>query len=347
MSLKETIKKEWLFWLSFSLFLLSSSVLGRFPDFSLDELEVLFLLSTLFVTIKGLELSGFLEAMALRFEKGALAGLKLVAGTFALALFVTNDVALAVMVPMTLAMQIQRKDLLVIMEAIAANSAALFPFSNPQNLYIYWHYHLDVWTFVEAIAPFVLFFLIVVLVIAVSIKAKTSQRSRTISVSREAWHFLAFFFLIVLSIFKVVPLFVAGLVLFYALVLYPRALCIDYFLLATFFFFFGISDNFQYAFAKELANPHHVFLSSVALSQLISNVPAAIVMADFTSHWREVLWGVNVGGFGVLWGSLANLIAFKLYTQKYQNKTFLPKFLLFNFIALGFGVGLFFFLMAS
>ena len=55
-----------------------------------------------------------------------------------------------------------------------------------------------------------------------------------------------------------------------------------------------------------------LFTAAVLLSQLISNVPAAILLAEFSSDWRLLAWGVNVGGFGLAIGSLANLIALRL-----------------------------------
>ena len=305
------------------------------------------MLLTLFVTIKGFEQSALLKALARYFEKGRFVGIKLIIGTFILSMFVTNDVALVVMVPLTLLLEIEKRDWIVILEALSANAAALFPYSNPQNLYIYWHYHIDPWTFVQTIAPFSLLFFVAIVGVAALLNPKVyKKRALKVTIKKEAWHFVAFFIVIILTILKILPLFIAALVLLYAIFLYPEALKIDYFLLFTFLLFFGISDNFRSLFAQELASPHHIFLSSVSLSQLISNVPAAIIMADLTSHWQGVLWGVNVGGYGVLWGSLANLIAFKLYIKKYQNRAFLGKFLFLNFLALFYGIALYIF-MAS
>ena len=52
------------------------------------------------------------------------------------------------------------------------------------------------------------------------------------------------------------------------------------------------------------------------LSQGISNVPAAIMLAEFTKDWRALAFGVSVGGFGIAIGSLANLIAVRLSSER-------------------------------
>ena len=55
------------------------------------------------------------------------------------------------------------------------------------------------------------------------------------------------------------------------------------------------------------------FFTSLLASQVISNVPAAVLLAGFTSDWKGLLLGVDVGGLGTLIASLASLISFKLY----------------------------------
>ena len=109
---------------------------------------------------------------------------------------------------------------------------------------------------------------------------------------------------------------------------------VDYGLLAIFVLFFGLTDNIQFLFATMLAHPHHVFLLSSSLSQIISNVPAALLLADFTPHWQALLWGVSVGGFGSMVGSLANLITYRLYQkQESTEQHFVWKFHAMSYVA--------------
>lgn len=153
--------------------------------------------------------------------------MRLVVLTGVLSTLITNDVSLIVVVPLTLALDIEGGEKVIILETIAANGvSALTPFGNPQNLFIYYHFGLQAGEFVGAI-PF--------------------------------------------------P---------YALVRDRAALRVDYFLL-----FFGFTDNLR----PELQGPTSVFVYSALASQVISNVPSTLLLADFTSNWRALLWGVSVG----------------------------------------------------
>ena len=88
-------------------------------------------------------------------------------------MLVTNDIALIVIVPLTLSLNINRKDILVILEALAANSgSALTPVGNPQNLYIYWFYDVPPDVFIKTIAPFSLFFLGLLIVSSILVRIR-------------------------------------------------------------------------------------------------------------------------------------------------------------------------------
>ncbi len=342
--MRDFVVKEWLFVLSSFLALVTSLYLWRIPNITQDELQVLFILAMFFIAIKGLEQSGFLKAVALWLERGRWVGVKLLLGTFFLSMFVTNDVALVTMVPLTLLLNVEKKEYLVILETIAANGAELFPFGSAQNLYIYWHYGVPFWEFVTAIAPFVAVSLLFVLLSTAFFGFKTTPRTEPIHFHKQdAFAYIALFFIVLLTILKVLPLFVAFVVFFYALILDRKTMKIDYLLLVTFLLFFAIADNFAFYFSRELLAPHHIFLLSLGLSQLMSNVPATLVMANFTANWKAILWGVNVGGYGLLWGSLASLISYRFYIQSFNTSlSFLFKFLGLNFAALLLGVACYF-----
>lgn len=78
------------------------------------------------------------------------------------------------------------------------------------------------------------------------------------------------------------------------------------------------------------------YFSSILLSQVISNVPCAILVAGFTDNWKEVLLGVNVGGMGTIIASLASLISYKIYLNETagDGKKYLKKFNVYNFSSL-------------
>ena len=122
------VLKEWLLIASGAGFALTSFYTKRLPDYSISELQVLFILFVLFVTVNGLQKSGMLLRISQIIEKGKVIPLKLVLTTFFLSMVVTNDVALIIIVPLTLSLNINRKDILVILEVLAANSgSALTP----------------------------------------------------------------------------------------------------------------------------------------------------------------------------------------------------------------------------
>ncbi len=344
------ILKEWLLTASGLGFVLISAYAGHLPVYSIQELQVLFILFTLFIAVNGLQRSGFMAKISRRIEKGKAIPFNLVATTFLLSMLVTNDVALIVLVPLTLALNINRKDILVILEALAANAgAALTPFGNPQNLFIYWFYNLHPVLFIKTIAPFSLVFLFVLVVSSFIIKTKNTISS-SIEIKRvdnSAYVYGILLIIVFLSIFHVLPVIAGLLVIIYALLFDRKALCVDYALLCSFFFLFGLADNMKMLLTSGIMSSGHVFLFSALVSQVISNVPTTLLFAKFTSNWEALLWGANVGGFGSLFGSLANLIAYKIYvTNDNTNNSamFTAKFLLIGYVAFFLSIGLYFML---
>ena len=78
------------------------------------------------------------------------------------------------------------------------------------------------------------------------------------------------------------------------------------------------------------------FLVGTLASQLISNVPAALLLSGFTEEYKMLLLGVNVGGLGTLIASLASLISFKLYaaTKNSKSGTYFLIFTIWNVLFL-------------
>ncbi|WDC85339.1 citrate transporter [Caloramator sp. mosi_1] len=85
-----------------------------------------------------------------------------------------------------------------------------------------------------------------------------------------------------------------------------------------------------------MSRPKSTFLSSVALSQFVSNVPCAILLSGFSNNYKELLLGVDIGGMGTLIASLASVISYKFYINEYKEnkKNYLSKFTLYNFLLL-------------
>jgi Na+/H+ antiporter NhaD/arsenite permease-like protein len=341
------ILKEWLVVTSGVGLVLTAFYTNHLPYYSIREIEVLFILFVLFIVVNGLQRSGLILKIARSIEKRKVIPLNLVLITFILSMIVTNDIALIVIVPLTLSLNVNRKDVLVIFEVLAANSgSALTPIGNPQNLYIYWFYGVKPFEFIKAIAPFSLIFLCLLIISASLLKIKTDlKKDSEQKINRKAYFYGILLFIVLLTVFRVLPVLTAAIVIFFALIFDRSALHIDYGLLFSFLFFFGIADNLKIILASQISHSGHIFMFSALVSQVTSNVPATLLFVKFTSNWQALLWGVNAGGFGSLFGSLANLIAYKIYItheSKKDTAIFTAKFLAIGYGALFVSIGLYF-----
>ena len=189
----------------------------------------------------------------------------MIAVTFFLSMLVTNDVALIVIVPLTLTLDINRKDILVILEALAANAgSALTPFGNPQNLFIYWFYNINAEAFITAIAPFSLVFLI--LLVLASLLIRTSNNKvlpvEAAKIKYSVFIYGALLLTVILAVLHVLPVQAEFIVIIYAVIFDRNSLRIDYALLLTFACFFGLAENIQGIFAANVEHPGHIFILS-------------------------------------------------------------------------------------
>ncbi len=346
------ILKEWLLVVSAAGFVLVAFYSGRFPEYSLREIEVLFILFVLFITVKGLQNSGYISYLSQIIEKGRAVPLKLVVTTFLLSMLITNDVALIVLVPLTLALNINRKDILVIFEVLAANAgSALTPFGNPQNLFIYWFYNLNPIKFIAVIAPFSLILLVILIISSLAVKTEAeikSERHTEKGNNKTAFIYGVLLAIVLLSVLHILPIASCFIVIAYVLFFDRKTLRVDYSLLVSFFFLFGLANNMKIILESEIQHSGHVFIFSALASQFMSNVPVALLFSKFTDNWQALLWGTNTGGFGSLFGSFANLIAYRIYvTHKNVNKiaAFSVKFLILGYAAFFISIALYFIIM--
>ncbi len=249
-----------------------------------------------------------------------------------LAMFLTNDITLFIVVPLTLSLQsFLKNDIkkIIIFEALAVNvGSTLTPIGNPQNLLL-WH----LWgiSFLEFMSQLLLLEVIMMAVlIAFSaivfkkhelkmVKRKQSHVDRNLSIFSFAF-LTSYVVLLELHVAKfTVVLFFIFYLLFYRKVLKE----VDWFLLIIFILMFVDVHIFsQFGFviktvrAMNLHNSSHVFLLSLAFSQIASNVPAAIFASKFSKAYLAITYGVNIGGNGFVIGSLANIIALRMTKRK-------------------------------
>lgn len=277
-------------------------------------------------------------------------GFVMIIATGLLSMFVTNDVALLTVVPLTLTMaKISKKDpcILIILETLSANIfSAVTPFGNPQNLYLYSYFKIAPSEFFSFMVPVCLFGGLLVFICNILF-------NKGGSFAAEKTKFEVFntplligatvaFLLVILSVFRLLDYriaFAATLLIF--IILRPRLLLKpDFFLLATFVLFFLFTDSItgipavRTFFSGLLQKPDAVLFASAGLSQIISNVPAAVLLSCFTDNYRELLLGVTVGGLGTLVASLASLISYKLYMRQYKKSKYLLIYTIMNFTLL-------------
>lgn len=299
------------------------------------------------------------RAVIARFRRPGPLALALVLTTAALSCVATNDMALIMMLPLSAAtlMGANLPRLVApvfVLQSLAANLCGMIvPFGNPQNLYLYSYYGLGLGDFLAAMAlPFALS--------TAGIVACTwwlcgqsnggSDRDDTRSLAapmplsrRRLAIYGALVALTLLAVFRIVPVAAAVAVVAAALAaLDRRALAaVDWGLLATFACFFVFAGNMARvpevsAWLSPLMADHGLLVSA-GLSQIISNVPAAVLLSHFTGAWQPLLVGVNIGGAGTLVGSLASLITLQHFTSVrkiFPRAAALPELSTSRFLAL-------------
>ncbi|TVS19150.1 MAG: transporter [Gammaproteobacteria bacterium] len=294
--------------------------------------QTLATLAGLMALSRALESSGYLilagTLLLQRAGSERMLGAALVLFAAALAAVVTNDVALFIVIPLTLGLR-RVADLpigrLIILEALAVNAgSALSPVGNPQNLYLWQASNAGFLEFTLAMLPLGLGLLVIVLaLVPLALSAKTVSATaikQPVRLERALlWLTLPAYPLFLLAAEAGWALPAAGLVAALLLLFRPALLRdLDWGLLLVFILMFinlGLLARLPAvaAQAEHLdALPGGLFSAAALLSQVISNVPAAIFLAEFSADWRLLAWGANVGGFGLAIGSLANLIALRL-----------------------------------
>lgn len=294
---------------------------------------------------------------------------------FFFSMLITNDVALITFVPFTilvLSMADQRQALIpvIVLETIAANlGSMLTPLGNPQNLYLYTISGLSIGAFVRIMLPYSFVSAILLLIfilflpkdtVSTATAANTANSTNTVTASNTSnviceavkarknprilfTAYLILFLLCLLTVLHILPYQIMFLLVLTGFLLldYRVLKDVDYFLLLTFLCFFIFIGNMkQISLVHELISKllvHHEVLMGIGASQIISNVPAAILLSGFTDDYSALLIGVNLGGLGTLIASLASLISFKFYTNSEGSDTrrFLGIFTLYNVIFLG------------
>lgn len=307
---------------------------------------VLALLAALMLAVAALGQAGLFDAVTAallrRMRDTRRLAAVLVGVCFFAAMLMTNDVALITFVPLTLMLTAQtgteRFNIPIIaLQTVAANlGSAMTPLGNPQNLYLYSLSGMGLGEFLRLMAP-VTGLSLVLLSAAVLCLPCRPLGAADIRLNRPDRRGLllwgAVFAVCLLSVLRVLHYGIAlGAAVLAALLADRRLLRrVDYSLLLTFLFFFVFVGNM-----KALPTVSEALSGLVAgremtvgilLSQVISNVPAAMLLSGFTADYPALLLGVNLGGLGTLIASMASLISYKLYAAADGART--GKYMLF------------------
>lgn len=347
----EFLKKECVLVIAVTLAILSSFI--SIPKLSYIDFKVLILLFNLMVVVAAFKELKVLDSIAIGLLKKCNTytsiSLALVFITFISSMIVTNDVALITFVPLSIV--IARKAninvlKIVVFQTLAANLGSSFtPMGNPQNLFIYSFYNLSPIDFFKITLPIVILaVLFLVLLVFKDKKMNLSLDLEDVKIDnkRDVYLFGGLFLIILLSVFHVIDYKVTFLITIVMVLILNKKLFsqVDYSLLITFIGFFIFVGNILTMdvvknFMEGILNsPKSTFLASVLSSQVISNVPATMLLSGFTNHFKELLLGVNIGGMGTLIASLASVISYKIYTSEFGNDNYMKSFTFYNILGL-------------
>ena len=321
------------------------------------DFRVLCLLLCLMSVVAGLKTIGLFHWLTYqllhRIHSGRALSVMLVLLPFFSSMFVTNDVALIIFIPFTLMLldQLGCSGSIIpvtVFQTIAANLGSMAtPVGNPQNLYLYAFYNMSLGGFFSVTLPLTAVSLIVLSAVSLPLlPGKLPEQAlerANISSTKQLMIYLTLFVLCLLTVFKIVSYLLTTAVILTVLLLTDRKLLkeIDYMLLLTFVCFFTVSENLGRVdiirvFLQQLLQSN-TLLTAVGTSQVISNVPAAVVLSGFTDQWQQLLAGVNIGGLGTPIASLASLITLKFYMRRSGARIlrFFGIFTVANLTALG------------
>lgn len=264
---------------------------------------------------------------------------------FFLGMLITNDVALITFVPFsfTVLTMVGKEEkerwivAVVCMQTLAANMGSMLtPLGNPQNLYLYGKSDMNFGKFVMTILPYsaAAFAFIVVWIL---LRCRRLEKGRTINFTwivnknseKSKTKLIVYVILSVVcmsTVLRFLDYRISLAIVLAAIILFDRKTLekVDYSLLLTFtalFIFIGNASRIE-AFSNiiEKLITGNEIETSIVVSQFTSNVPAALLLSEFTKNYDELIVGVNIGGLGTLIASMASLISYKIFANEEPDK---------------------------
>lgn len=279
--------------------------------------------------------------------------LLLVVLSFFMSMLLTNDVTLVTLVPFAINVLKEYKDrrrtmyTLILMTVSANLGSMLTPIGNPQNLYLYSHYHMNLVDFIKLMLPYsaVSLILLVVSVFILNFTDKTldtAEENKTKAPKMvPLFIYIALFVICVLTVSDILNYYIMLAIVAVVVLICDRKAFrnVDYGLLLTFVFFFILIGNlgridFINSALSSIVDKNSM-LTAVLSSQIISNVPAAMLLSTFTENGEALVIGSNLGGLGTLIASMASLITYKFFNSvKKEGEHYLLAFTIINVIFL-------------
>ncbi|HEY4127449.1 MAG TPA: SLC13 family permease [Gammaproteobacteria bacterium] len=330
-----SLRNDWLLWTLVGMLLVFTALqptgIRDYPQLvdwpTIETLAGLLLLTT------GIEASGFLHRLAGRIVQqvhdGRHLALFLVGASAALAAVLTNDIALFIVVPLTLTLAnyahlpVTR---LIAFEALAVNTGSMLtPIGNPQNIFLWQTSGVHFFGFMWAmVAPTLIAAACLLGFTLFAFKPRPltlTAGSADLAVDRRMLLVSALLFVpfIVAADLRYAGYALVAVAVLFLVLFRPVLRRFDWPLLLVFVLMFVDLRLFASLPAVshllngvDLSRPSNVYLAGALVSQFISNVPTTILLSSYSSDWQSLAWGVDMGGFGLVVGSLANLIALRL-----------------------------------
>ena len=333
------------------------------------DFRVLSILFCMMIVVSELVILGVFDKLTNKLlskvHSSRLVSLILVWLSFFLGMILTNDVTLVTLVPFAIALMKSfddRKTLTftLILMTVATNLGSMqTPIGNPQNIYLYTHYNMEMGHFLLLVLPYSLCSLVLV-TIAVFILCKDmkvqhekDKEEKKISGIKLAIC-IVLFVLSLLVVMKVIEYYIVLSIMIVAMLIMDRKAFkgVDYTLLITFVFFFVFVGNMGridivYETISKIVEKSPT-ITAIASSQVISNVPAAILLSVFTDNGDALVIGTNLGGLGTLIASMASLITYKFHAAlpkaKEKSISYVGAFTVVNIVFLAVLLTLYFFI---
>lgn len=297
------------------------------------DMDTLFLLFGLMAAMAGLKALGLFQslggALLLKVRTSRGVELSLVLLCFFSSMFITNDVALITFVPLGIVtLKMAKLDEMIVPVAALQTGAAnlgsmVTPMGNPQNIYLYLKSGMTAAEFIKLTSPYALLALVMLWACCMTGKKHTIQFGQGVDSSGKLnlklgfWVYSAIFVLCLCALGKLIPSSIAAAAAAVAVFAVDKDVLkkVDYGLLLTFVGFFIFVGNMGRlpAFSQVLASvlEGNEMAVTAGASQVISNVPAVLLLTGFTNNWESLIIGSNLGGLGTLIASMANLISYK------------------------------------